>query len=359
LFKTVFFAMQSLNEYSFHGQVHLSQASNVADHCTLYALSDLKEQSLKSKCSHPHDQSCQRCDQLSSAISELESLVPPKDMRPEDQDDMLYKFRQAAQDINAWKAHILRSMQQDKARTNLFDELDDKSIFITQDWAMKFLPSKYREAQTDWFAKRGISWHISVVVRKHNGKLQHQAMVHSTTSSKQDSYSVVWIIRHTLTTIKKEYPHVTKAFLRQDNAGCYHSVTTLSACRLLSEDTGIQIKRVDFSDPQGGKGPCDRKAATIKAHVRRYINEGHDVLTPADLKEAILSRGGVNGVRVAVVNTVMNKTVITDGEWKGISTINNFSYKDDGKGVIVWKAFDIGQGNTILWSELPGECVKM
>ena len=43
--------------------------------------------------------------------------------------------------------------------------------------------------------------------------------------------------------------------------------------------TGIHVKRVDFSDPQGGKGPCDRKAATIKAHVRRYINEGHDVLT--------------------------------------------------------------------------------
>ena len=41
--------------------------------------------------------------------------------------------------------------------------------------------------------------------------------------------------------------------------------------------TGIAVQRVDFSDPQGGKGSCDRKAATVKAHVRRYINEGHDV----------------------------------------------------------------------------------
>ena len=65
--------------------------------------------------------------------------------------------------------------------------------------------------------------------------------------------------------------------------------------------TGIHVKRVDFSDPQGGKGPCDRKAATIKAHVRCYINEGHDVLTARDFKDAVLSHGGVKGVRVALV----------------------------------------------------------
>ena len=65
--------------------------------------------------------------------------------------------------------------------------------------------------------------------------------------------------------------------------------------------TGIHVKRMDFSDPQGGKGPCDRKPATIKAHVRRYINEEHDVLTARDFKDAVLSYGGVKGVRVALV----------------------------------------------------------
>ena len=65
--------------------------------------------------------------------------------------------------------------------------------------------------------------------------------------------------------------------------------------------TGIHVKRVDFSDPQGDKGPCDRKAATIEAHVRRCINEGHNVLTARDFKDAVLSYGGVKGVCVALV----------------------------------------------------------
>ena len=57
----------------------------------------------------------------------------------------------------------------------------------------------------------------------------------------------------------------------------------------MEESTGIKVRKVDFSDPQGGKGPCDRKVATVKADVLRYVNEGNNVITTTDLKEAIMS----------------------------------------------------------------------
>ena len=76
----------------------------------------------------------------------------------------------------------------------------------------------------------------------------------------------------------------------------------LSAFRLMGEATGICVRRVDFSDRQGSKGPCDRRAATIKTHVWYYINEGHDVLTAHNFMEAMLSHGGMSGVRVALVS---------------------------------------------------------
>jgi len=65
----------------------------------------------------------------------------------------------------------LRSIQQDKVRTSVLENLETSSILITQDWAMKFLPQEYRETQAYWFAKRGIAWHISVVARKIADKL--------------------------------------------------------------------------------------------------------------------------------------------------------------------------------------------
>ena len=51
----------------------------------------------------------------------------------------------------------MRSANQDRARTDALEKLDEKTVLIVNDWAMKFLPQKYRESQTDWFGKRGIS----------------------------------------------------------------------------------------------------------------------------------------------------------------------------------------------------------
>ena len=218
---------------------------------------------------------------------------------------------------------------------------------------MKWLPQKYRETQADWFGKRGLSWHISVVVRRIAEDHQQQTFVHIIEECSQDASAVVQIIHQILKTLKAEHPEISNAALRQDNAGCYHSVSMLSACRLMGAATGIHVKRVDFSDPQGGKGPCDRKAATIKAHVRPYINEGHDVLTARDFKDAVLSYGGVKGVRVALVTDASQQPQQElSGRWSGISFLNNFLYQKDC--VTVWKAFDIGQGNTIPWSQLQG-----
>lgn len=120
----------------------------------------------------------------------------------------------------------------------------------------------------------------------------------------------------------------------------------------MEESTGIKVSRVDLSDPQGGKGACDRKAATIKAHVLRYLNEGHDVTTATDSKEAILSHGGVKGVSVAVVQNIDQQVTSGHGKLGGISTLNNFVYNDDGKGLTVWKGYKIGAGKKHSWSNL-------
>ncbi|CAH3166386.1 unnamed protein product, partial [Pocillopora meandrina] len=55
---------------------------------------------------------------------------------------------------------------------------------------------------------------------------------------------------------------------------------------------GVGVERNDFSDPQGGKGICDRQAVTIKGDIGRYVNEGNDVTTAIQLKTAIESGPG-------------------------------------------------------------------
>ena len=67
--------------------------------------------------------------------------------------------------------------------------------------------------------------------------------------------------------------------------------------------TGVDVERMDFSDPnQGGKGCCDCKAASIKSHIRIYLTEGHDVENIWQMKQAIESHGGNQVVIVFIVS---------------------------------------------------------
>ena len=113
--------------------------------------------------------------------------------------------------IQSWKCHLLRSTHQHQARLDVIDALDSETVFVVNDWAMKFLPQRYRESRTDWIGKRGISWHISVVYRRLERELQWQGFIQAIQSCSQGSCAVVTIIHHALRTLKREHPEINKA----------------------------------------------------------------------------------------------------------------------------------------------------
>jgi len=157
------------------------------------------------------------------------------------------------------------------------------------------------------------------------------AGIHSHNSIMQPSSgAVVSIMQDVLRTLKQEYPEIKKAHFRQDNAGCYHASTTILACSDIAQSTGVEIARLDFSDPQGGKGAADRLAATCKAHIRRFINEGNDVTTAKQLEAALLSHGSIEGIRVVSMESIQDVVI---GEYKqkipNISKLNNLSLIPD------------------------------
>jgi len=92
-----------------------------------------------------------------------------------------------------------------------------------------------------------------------------------------------------LTTLKKEIPDLEMAYYKQDNADCYHSGNSIISAKLAGDAVGVAVVRNDFSDPQGGKRVCDRKAATIKGDVGRNVNEDSVVINALQLKTAIKS----------------------------------------------------------------------
>ena len=220
-------------------------------------------------------------------------------------------------------------------------------MLMIMDWAMKFQPMKFREQMDDFYGKRGRSWHVTCVIKggddSGDQSVEVETFVHLLDACVQDWFSVASIIEHTLRLIKTEDPHITKVYLRSDNAGCYNDTELLLSLQALVARHGMVFLRYDFSDPQSGKDVCDRRIASMKTHIRRWVNEGHDVTTAEEMKVALESHGGVRGCRFAVVEIDKTKMNAEVSKIPGISFLNNFHFYDDG--VRSWKAYQIGKGH--------------
>ena len=81
----------------------------------------------------------------------------------------------------------------------------------------------------------------------------------------------------------------------------------------------------------------------MKAHIKRWMNEKHDVITAENMKEALESHGGLKGCRVAVVKVNTTKSLGVENKIPGISLLNNFLFEE--RGVRASKAYNVGPGS--------------
>jgi hypothetical protein len=119
----------------------------------------------------------------------------------------IYRIKQCQELIEEWKKHQIRSIHQATALEQALNELDDSSVLLISDWAMKFLPQHYREPQREFFGKRGMPWHLIYVIRRtpttssfsassasSSKSFQHQTYCHIFDQCTQNSRSVVSVI---------------------------------------------------------------------------------------------------------------------------------------------------------------------
>ena len=150
---------------------HLGPVEPCAYHCTVFALSDPVEDKFSGECCHDHNQACPECKGIAYYV-----LKAIKDTLRNGDLDLSEKQKEGARwdldhsvsSIDAWKAHLLRTFQQDQAIQDTPDRLDDQTIEVINYWAMKLLLMRFRETQSQWFPERRISWHFSAVVHKSN-----------------------------------------------------------------------------------------------------------------------------------------------------------------------------------------------
>ena len=66
-------------------------------------------------------------------------------MARDDLCDLRFLVDDSKDKIEQWKAHILRSVNQEEGKKEVLDKLEPTEALLVDDWAMKFLPLHFRE----------------------------------------------------------------------------------------------------------------------------------------------------------------------------------------------------------------------
>lgn len=126
------------------------------DHCRFFALNDPKEEQLMQSCLHSHLIGCDRCQELRDLFLCLE--IPERcPMASDDICDLRFLLDDCKDKIEQWKAHILRSVNQEEGKKKVLDKLEPTEALLVDDWTMKFLPPHFREKSAEFYGKRSIN----------------------------------------------------------------------------------------------------------------------------------------------------------------------------------------------------------
>ena len=155
----------------------------------------------------------------------------------------------------------------------------------------------------------------------------------------QDSNAVLAVIADVIQQLKSIMPSLTTVYYRQDNAGCYHCRPfIISSSNLQCTPKGEhRTQEAWLFWSTGRKGcACDCKAATIKSHMRVFLNSGNDVETPEQMFEAMSSFSGVPSLNVTLCEPFTS--VETPAfEIDGVSLLSNIEYLAEGIRILaIW-----------------------
>jgi hypothetical protein len=156
-----------------------AETSQTTTHCTIYALSQPDNSFYSQSCDHDHSIHCPGiyminkflvdfsftifliiyiadCHSLFFLFDEIENhinSIAEKELK----DELLYDFGISWNSIFELMGHKIRAAQQEQQKQKYLDAMDKSTALLTVDWSQKILPQQFREGQSSYYGKKGMS----------------------------------------------------------------------------------------------------------------------------------------------------------------------------------------------------------
>ncbi|CAF1255298.1 unnamed protein product [Didymodactylos carnosus] len=282
------------------------------------------------KYDHKPTNICSDCHLLFSSLESIEKLTKKVAENPLVA-ELLYDFSISASSILMWMKHLIRDVQQRRAKSDAMEKLDNDTDFCIRDWSQKILPMQFREPQKDYFGKRGFSEHIDVFFTKDSN---HNIIKHvyftMLTQSDQSTADTLAIFEHVLKQFHPDNPHIRKLYVKSNNDGCYAGNSYAELSHSICKSLGIELLRHDYNEPQRGKDQCDRESANLKNRIRTCMDDGHNVTSVEELFEAHMYMGGIRNSASSAVAINKTQQKMTGSTIKNISFYHSVEFEKTG-----------------------------
>ena len=135
-------------------------------HNLLFVLSDTNKTCLRAD-SETSNNSSDHFRKLIEALYKIQSIIKFNENL-----DAVHDCNIAIKDIIEHIKHLVRDVQQSKAKSYAFDKVDNNSAFCLCDFSQKIIPIKSCESQKEYFGKKGMTLDIDVFFYKLNDSIQ-------------------------------------------------------------------------------------------------------------------------------------------------------------------------------------------
>jgi uncharacterized membrane protein YgdD (TMEM256/DUF423 family) len=236
--------------------------------------------------------------------------------------------RKKVEHLQYYLAHLSRDKMQSHAKQIQHKDLKPDEAMVVIDWKMRFLMACFREAQVEYFGKKGISWQGAMVVRhltlveqaaraaQERGGASGAAAAAATAAAAaspseaeyvvefidcimsdktQDGFASHALLVAALKQLHTTHEHIKGVHLWTDGAKNYTGVAFFVGLINMEALTGIRILSHTITEAGCGKTMLDGHFAIAAGHVNRVIDkERVDVVSGSTLHEALSTGGGVS-----------------------------------------------------------------
>eukprot|EP00111_Clytia_hemisphaerica_P010078 TCONS_00029465-protein len=292
------------------------------------------------------DEVCEDCFQLSKSMADAKMLAE----RFQADEGTMYDINVAIKSIQDYICHILRDVQQRKAKVWCMENLSPNTAFWLKDFCQKILPSQFREGQQNYFGKKGMSLHVDVFFKKEGHQLKKSVYFTALQRCDQGAADVLCLADEVLAEFRNDEPDVNSLYVKSDNASCYHGNFCAEGLLKMSKKHGFDLLRYDYNEPCKGKDQCDRESAGAKSVMKSFVDAGNDILSSTDIKEALQYGRGLQNTKIGVMEIDNSKTKVMGTKISNISSYHSIVFKEDH--MVFWKYFGIGSGVIQKYSDV-------